>query len=507
MALVVGYHLAPSVLPGGFLGVDIFFVLSGFLITSLRHHRGAAAGRLRGRCVLPATDPAAAARAAPGAAARRSRCTRGAGPGPGELDRLRAHSLWTLGYLANWRFIADGTTYTDVLYGQSPLRHTWSLAIEEQFYIVFPLARAGLGDAACGGEPRRFAGRSAPSPIVGRAAPARPGWPCCGATARTHPAATSAPTPACTRCSWACCSASCWSAGPCESEPPGPVGRGRARSSARVGLAAAAIAEPRGLRRSSSTAASSASRVATAAVIAGSERVSAVAVGAHPAGRSMGLGLISYGVYLWHWPVIIVLDEARTGLERHSRSRTLRISRHPRHRHWPATSSSSCPIRRGRLRDRARNHARCALSAASVGTVAAVVLAATVVPAPTVLPPRPTDVGRRPEVAAAHDLPIGVVMFGDSVARSLAGAERRLRATGDPSSRRSIRRLVRLWNVARDLLLVPGGQRDRLLTAQPPRRTTCCAARGRGRCSTTPLAADDYDVVLARPGQRRRPDA
>ena len=103
------------------------------------------------------------------------------------------------------------------------------------------------------------------------------------------------------------------------------------------------------------------------------------------------------------------------------------------------------PIRRGRLRTVAHPRAL-ALSAASVGTVAAVVLAATVVPAPTVLPPR-TAASVPAEVAAAHDLPIGMVMFGDSVARSIAGG------VGDfdpfaPEQSNFDPALVRLWSTA-----------------------------------------------------------
>jgi peptidoglycan/LPS O-acetylase OafA/YrhL len=145
VALVVAYHLAPGVVPGGFLGVDVFFVLSGFLITSLlldeaRARAAVDLGRFylrRVRRLGPALLLLLALMAA--YAARWAT--------QGELGRLREHSLWTLGYLANWRFIADGTTYTDVVAGQSPLRHTWSLAIEEQFYVVFPVLLLAIGAA------------------------------------------------------------------------------------------------------------------------------------------------------------------------------------------------------------------------------------------------------------------------------------------------------------------------------------------------------------------------
>ena len=160
MALVVAYHLSPSAVPGGFLGVDVFFVLSGFLITSLavtevRQREGF---RLRAFYVrrIRRLLPALLLLLSGG-----RRCTRGCGPDPVELDRLRDHSLWTLGYLANWRFIADG----DDLHGraataQSPLRHTWSLAIEEQFYILFPLLVLGIGAPGALAGRGRCAGRS-----------------------------------------------------------------------------------------------------------------------------------------------------------------------------------------------------------------------------------------------------------------------------------------------------------------------------------------------------------
>ena len=146
VALVVAYHLAPDLVPGGFLGVDVFFVLSGFLITSLLVREHAATGSValgrfylrRLRRLAPALVLVIAALALYGAFAA----------SPGELDRLRAHGLASLGWFANWRFIVDGTSYADVVAGVSPLRHMWSLAIEEQFYLVFPLLLLGIAAVA-----------------------------------------------------------------------------------------------------------------------------------------------------------------------------------------------------------------------------------------------------------------------------------------------------------------------------------------------------------------------
>ena len=140
VAAVVTYHLVPSALPGGFLGVDAFFVLSGFLITSLLVAELSATGRIdlrqfylrRLRRLTPALLVVLAALGVYAAI----------WAAPAELARLREHGLWTLGWMANWKSVADGTTYTDLVAGESLLRHMWSLAIEEQFYVVFPLVVA-----------------------------------------------------------------------------------------------------------------------------------------------------------------------------------------------------------------------------------------------------------------------------------------------------------------------------------------------------------------------------
>jgi peptidoglycan/LPS O-acetylase OafA/YrhL len=59
--------------------------------------------------------------------------------GASEVDKIRSDSFAALGYVANWRFIFSGQSYFDQFTQPSPLRHMWSLAIEEQFYLLWPL--------------------------------------------------------------------------------------------------------------------------------------------------------------------------------------------------------------------------------------------------------------------------------------------------------------------------------------------------------------------------------
>ncbi|MFY9332092.1 MAG: acyltransferase family protein [Candidatus Nanopelagicales bacterium] len=134
---VFAYHLDWFWLPGGFLGVDLFFVLSGFLITTLllaipveRPLRIALTEFFtrRSRRLLPAllllliTVSAWAAWFAD----------------PDHIAHLRAQSIGSLFSVANWVFIAEGVTYESAASDPSVLQHTWSLAIEEQFYLLWP---------------------------------------------------------------------------------------------------------------------------------------------------------------------------------------------------------------------------------------------------------------------------------------------------------------------------------------------------------------------------------
>jgi peptidoglycan/LPS O-acetylase OafA/YrhL len=133
---VLLYHGGAPMASGGFLGVNMFFVLSGFLITSLL--LGEWARRLtirlgqfwarRARRLLPAVLLLLV-----GVAAFAHFFAT-----PGEFASLRLDSLATLFYVANWHFVVAGTNYFSAAAQPSPLSHMWSLAIEEQFYIVWP---------------------------------------------------------------------------------------------------------------------------------------------------------------------------------------------------------------------------------------------------------------------------------------------------------------------------------------------------------------------------------
>jgi peptidoglycan/LPS O-acetylase OafA/YrhL len=134
---VLGYHLGAGWLRGGFLGVDAFFVLSGYLITSIlldqhrRDHRIELAGfwARRARRLFPALLLLVIGV---------TLLVRDLSPVT-EWPSRQADLLWTIAYGANWHQIASDQDYFAQFLTASPLRHMWSLAIEEQFYLVWPL--------------------------------------------------------------------------------------------------------------------------------------------------------------------------------------------------------------------------------------------------------------------------------------------------------------------------------------------------------------------------------
>ena len=132
----------PSVLrpTGGFLGVEVFFVISGYLITALilDEHDGAGGVGLvsfwkrRARRLLPALYLLLA-----GVVVMAALFAHDA------FDNLRAEILGAVFYVTNWLLIFQDQSYFDTTGRPSLLRHLWSLAIEEQFYIVWPVVVVG----------------------------------------------------------------------------------------------------------------------------------------------------------------------------------------------------------------------------------------------------------------------------------------------------------------------------------------------------------------------------
>ncbi len=136
VAAVILYHLSPGALPGGFLGVDIFFVISGFLITGLLLRERTATGRIR----LGAFWARRARRLLPALVVLVLVCGSAALLLGGDvLVHLGRQILGAATFSSNWIAIGTGQSYFD---DATPdlFRNLWSLAVEEQFYLVWPFA-------------------------------------------------------------------------------------------------------------------------------------------------------------------------------------------------------------------------------------------------------------------------------------------------------------------------------------------------------------------------------
>jgi peptidoglycan/LPS O-acetylase OafA/YrhL len=167
VAGVITYHVHSGWLPGGYIGVDVFFGISGFLITHLLLGEQMRAGRIalggfwRRRAVRLLPELLLVL-VAGGVTARLT-----AGDGTGLGDGLRGDAASSLGFVNNWWQIHEGDDYFHHLGTPPLLQHLWSLGVEEQFYLVWPLLlavvlplargrrqpwlRTALGLAAAGG--------------------------------------------------------------------------------------------------------------------------------------------------------------------------------------------------------------------------------------------------------------------------------------------------------------------------------------------------------------------
>lgn len=155
---IIAFHTGLHSVPGGFYGVDSFFVLSGFLITSLllKEWGGTGTVRLgrfwagRARRLLPALFLLVAVIGVVLALVPRLLQT----------PHVLGDALSTVFYVSNWYSIHGGVTYFSLASQPSPLLHTWSLAIEEQFYLLWPLVVLGVLTVGTSTRSRR-AGRRA----------------------------------------------------------------------------------------------------------------------------------------------------------------------------------------------------------------------------------------------------------------------------------------------------------------------------------------------------------
>lgn len=302
VGVVLLFHAGYPWARGGYLGVSTFFTLSGFLITSLLIGERSAKGRValvtfwarRMRRLLPAAALTLAA------VASLSRV----------FSDLRTESLpgdivASALQVANWRFLFDDQSYAELFASPSPVLHFWSLAIEEQFYWVFPLLTAGVL-AAARGSLKAYAAVLAALAAVSAVA-----------TGLLGPADSTAVYYATfTRMGEILVGSLLAVAVSLGATRPRP-----ARPLATVGGTLALVAMGWcWWNLEQATRAISQGGLLAYALLSGALVFAACVPG--PVRRVLAveplrlLGLISYGVYLVHWPIFLILDEQRTGLGR-----------------------------------------------------------------------------------------------------------------------------------------------------------------------------------------------
>jgi peptidoglycan/LPS O-acetylase OafA/YrhL len=384
---VLAYHLWPERFPGGFLGVEAFFVLSGYLITTLllgdRSLR--AFWARRARRLLPALFVLLAV-VVPVAAAVLP-ATR--------LDALRADGLAALLYASNWWQLADGQSYFDLTSGASPLAHLWSLAIEEQFYAVWPLVvavfvRRGLGVVCLVGAAGAY----------GLMAAVEPSRAYLGTDTRAGGLLVGALL-------------AVWLAR--RSSVPRAAGALALVAAAGWAVATVAVAESDPVLYRGGMALFG---VGVACVIAASVSEHRSRLRAVLSLRPLqAVGRVSYGLYLWHWPVIVLLTAGRTGL----RGPALTVARLGLMAGLTVLSYRLVeqPVRQGRL---LRPAARAAVPVGAFG-VAACLVASTAggAPPPAYAVAMPTVPLTVPTTVAPAAAPAAerVLLVGDSVAYTL----------------------------------------------------------------------------------------
>jgi peptidoglycan/LPS O-acetylase OafA/YrhL len=303
VAAVLCFHGGFAWATGGFLGVSAFFTLSGFLITSLLLAEHATTGSIslrafwarRARRLLPASLAALSLVVILGALAYDA----------DQIRNLRGDVLASILDVANWRFVVTGRSYADLFGAPSPVQHFWSLAIEEQLYLVLPLVVVGL--LRIGRGSRRVLGLGLAvlgiASVVAMIAIHHPGEDPSRAYYGTDTRAAELLAGAVLATMW---------------RPGAVAGRAARAAVSATGLVALAWA---------------ALLVATVAtttswlyegglVVVALSTIAVVVAAAAPSGpvRALlsiaplrALGSISYGVYVFHWPIFLWLSPQRTG--------------------------------------------------------------------------------------------------------------------------------------------------------------------------------------------------
>ena len=134
---VIAGHAGVTFLPGGFVGVDVFFVISGYLISGLLFREVLGNGRFslttfyarRARRILPAATLVTVATVVASLFVLSLIDAR----------QVVIDAVWSAAFAANFNFAQQDVSYFSQGSGVSPLQHYWSLAVEEQFYVVWPL--------------------------------------------------------------------------------------------------------------------------------------------------------------------------------------------------------------------------------------------------------------------------------------------------------------------------------------------------------------------------------
>ena len=309
VGLVLAEHGGIPGVSGGFLGVDIFFVLSGFLITSLLLDELGRNGRIdladfwirRARRLLPGLIAMVVA-----VVAARSFFS------PEATATLRNDAVAAFFWMANWAFVAQKTDYFSQGSPPSPLQHTWSLGVEEQYYLLWPLLVLAVA-VLMGARARWAVFGLAALGVAGSAAAAIVMAPDVnriyfGTDTRVQALLVGAAAAALLVRDWSVLTAG------------GTLIRTRWRRWAACGLSIGGLAALGALVHYATGSAREfrlgllvAVALATVLVVAPVALDPGSPVARALAWRPLvGLGAISYGIYLWHWPIFLALNGERT---------------------------------------------------------------------------------------------------------------------------------------------------------------------------------------------------